>query len=420
MKNMKRILVIQLALLVFAGSAAAQNLPSKWKMMKATRNSFEMLWEADSSHIAATECGEGYVDAPKCENMKDGDLWTFHFPVRGLEAGSYFEFDIMLGSKPASPKYYEVEYLDGNVWKNAGEVKCTGGSSESSDIMRTFRLENAVGDGEVLVRLRVKGDEICRKEALGDADADSHVKLMPYGYIGAYARVAGTTRPRDTTKVGYLGNSFTFVNSGDFILKELAWAEGHYLDMHVNSYPGASFRSHFSLEGSLDVISEGDYDWFILQDQSQQAGKYGRDSLKAIMDYTKSIASLIRYFSPEVRILYEHTWAYSEGNYGGFGSFNDFDRYSTAGADMLSSAIKAEKSPIAAAFAIVRSERADIEIYSTDFQHPAAYGAYLKACCNYLSIFGEPFTGSDANFALNPEICAYLRSVAERCCLTAK
>ena len=413
MKKSTAILILSALLLCIA--AEAQNLPSKWKMSKATKNSFEMLWEADNSHIGATECGEGYLDAPKCEGMTDGDVWTFHFPVKGLDAGSYFEFDIRLGALEASPKYFVVEYLDGKRWKDAGIVKCVGGSNEPATIIKTLHLKKAIKDGEVLVRLRVLGDRKCKKDI--GPDSDSHVKLMPYGYIGAYATPAGSVAPLDTVKVGYLGNSFTFVNSADFILKELAWNEGHFLDMRVNTYPGAYFRSHLGLEGSLDVISEGGYDWVILQDQSAQAARYGRDADKSTMDFTKTIAKVIRYFAPDTRLLYEQTWAYSQSNYGGFGSFESFDENSTKGAAALADAINAEVSPIAQAFAIVRAERPDIEIYSTDDHHPAAYGAYLKACCNYLMMFGSPFKSDKADFALDPATCAYLRDVAQRTCL---
>ena len=410
---MKRTLLATLAILLIGLGAQAQNLPSKWKLSKATKNSFEMLWEADNSHINATECGEGYLEAPKCEGLSDSDVWTFHFPVKDLKAGSYFEFDIMLGSRESSPKYYALEYKDGKKWMDAGTVKCVGGSNEPATIIKTLRLSKAIKDGEVLVRLRVLGNEKCK----GKADGDSHVKLMPYGYIGGYATVAGDKAPKDTTKIGYLGNSFTFVNSADFILKEIAWNEGHYLDMHVNTYPGAYFRSHLGLEGSMDVISEGGYDWVILQDQSSQAAKYGKEPDRLTMEYTKTIAKVIHYFSPKAQLLYEQTWAYSKSDYSGFGSFEAFDENATRGAEALASAVKAGISPIAQAFAIVRAERPDIEIYSTDYHHPAAYGAYLKACCNYLCIFHEPFTSDRANFALDPAICEYLRGVAVRCCL---
>lgn len=391
-----------------------QTQESKWKLTKSNGSSFEQLWEKDSSHIGATECGEGYLSAPKRENMVVGDSWIWHFPASGLKKGDYFEFDFVLGSMEASPKYFVLEYREGGKWKRQARIKCIGGANEPTPIIQTIRISKPERSGELLVRLRADSNEPCRK---GDTDSkkrDSRLKLMPYGYIAGYACNLGSSTPKDTVKIGYLGNSFTFVNAADFILKQLAWCEGHYLDMHVSTYPGARFKSHFTLEQSMDVISEGGYDWFILQDQSTQAARHGRDSTQDILDYTKSISSLIRYFSPDAKILLEQTWAFSKDDFGGFGSFENFDVCSTIGVRRLSKAARAEISPIAQAFAIVREERPDIDIYSTDYHHPAAYGAYLKACVNYLCIFKEPFSSEKANFALDSDTCAYLRSVAQR------
>lgn len=395
--------------------AQAQNpaRPSKWKMQKATDNSFEILFERDRTHIGATECGEAYVEAPKCEGLTEGDCWIFHFPVEKLPAGGHLEFDFLLGSKPGSPRYFALEYLDGGEWKYKDTVKCLGVDNEPADIIQTIRFSHDV-TGEALVRLRAVGGERCDGTPLDvESAADSHLKLMPYGCIGGYSEFPAGA-PKDTVRVGYLGNSFTYVNAAEYILKHLAWYEGHFLDMNVNTYPGATFKYHISLDGSLDVLAEGGYDWFLLQDQSTQAARYGRDSTELIMEYTKSMSHLIRHFSPKVKILLEQTWAFKQDDYGSFGSYEYFDQCSTVGAGKLSKAISATVSPIAKAFAIVRDERPDIEIYSTDDHHPAAYGAYLKACVNYLIMFGQPFTSDKANFALDPATCAYLKNVAER------
>lgn len=40
--------------------------------------------------------------------------------------------------------------------------------------------------------------------------------------------------------------------------------------------------------------------------------------------------------------------------------------------------------------------------------------AYLKACVNYLVLFGERFGADPADCGLNPDKAAYLRSVAEQ------
>lgn len=425
---------LALVLLLSGQTGWAQD-QSKWKLTKGNHSSFEELWAADSCHIAANECGEAYFDAPVCKDLKEGDCWILHVPVserfapagkplrggltalgrkpaRGLRPSAgrrvvrYFvEFDLMLGNMIDTTKRFAVEYLDGRKWRTHSEIKCVGGTNEPIAIIETIPFRKKPAGGEAIIRLRALDSNPCQ------------LKIMPYGYIGAYAAVRETATLQDTLKVAYLGNSFTYVNCGDFILKELAWYEGLFLDMHVSTYPGASFRSHLGLEGSLDVLSEGGYDWLILQDQSQQAAKYGRDAKADILNYTKSVSSVARYFSPDTQILYEQTWSYEKDEYGGFGSHEYFDECSALGAQKISEAVGAVTSPIAVAWAIVRAERPDIVIYSTDDHHPADYGAYLKACVNYLQMTGRKFTSDRANFALDPAICAYLRSVAERVCL---
>ena len=396
----------------------AQSYPSKWKLTKVNGTSFEQLWAADRHHIKATECGDAWLDAPKCEGLGEGDSWTFHYPVKDIPAGTFVEFDFALGTSAGSPRYIAVEYLDGRKWVAKDTVKCIGGPNEPSSIIQTIRFSKAVkGEGELLVRLRPVGDEVCTYDTSVPRDSlDSHLKLMPYGYVSGYANILGTDGPKDTVRVGYLGNSFTYVNATDFMLKELAWNEGHFLDISLNAYPGASFKTHLRLTGSLDVLHGEGYEWFFVQDQSQQAAYYGRESRNDILDNNRSLAKIIRHGSPDVKIVYEETWAYSKDNFGGFGSFEYFDACADDGAARLAEEINATVSPIAQAFSIVRKERPDINLYSDDDHHQSAYGAYLKASVNCVKMFG-PFTSDKANFALDAEKCAYLRQVAERAVL---
>lgn len=417
---MKKALTLTLGLLWLSVQILpAQGKASKWLLTKTNNSSFEKQWAADSKHIKSTQGGgEAWLEAPKCQDLREGDCLTFHIPAGKADKGSYVELDFALGALAGSPANWAVEYFDAGKWQLKDTFNCVGGPNEPATVLETFRLDRKPRGKEILVRLRVIGNKACNGKELGSTDDDSHVKLMPYGYIGAYARVLGTESPVDTVRVGYLGNSFTFVNSGDYALKEIAWYEGHYLDMESSTYPGARFRSHIGLKGSMDVISKGGYEWFILQDQSTQAARFGRDATENIISYSKSIAQLIKYFSPDVKVVLEQTWAFSADDYGSFGSYEEFDRCSTTGAAKLSEAIastgvaKSVVSPIALAFARVRAERPEIELYSTDNHHPAAYGAYLKACVNYVTIFGKPILSDKADFGLDPEICSYLRGIA--------
>ena len=75
-------------------------------------------------------------------------------------------------------------------------------------------------------------------------------------------------------------------------------------------------------------------------------------------------------------------------------------------------------SPIGKAFALARSGYGFDSAYNwllyTDNYHPHRYGAYLKACVNYLLLFGEPFGSHPADCDVPPEIAARLRAAAEK------
>lgn len=442
---MKRIIAIVLTFCAFVCSA--QTLPSKWKVTRTSAKNYCESWTGPKHMVPATECGTAYLtvlrkdggnDAglrysiykeqmPRVEGLTEGNCMMIVIPAGKGKIGPYVEMDLMLGSRPDSPKYFLVEYFDKGEWKvsqaalrTAKEdpsirynVKCSGRDNEPANVLQTIRFSKPV-KGDVKIRLRVVGNISCSGKPLSGDAPDSGVRMLSYGYIGGYVADFGAWIPKDTLKVGWVGNSFTFVNAADFILKNLAWNEGHYLDFRISVYPGARFRNHLILGNSLDVVTEGGYDYVILQDQSQQAARYGRDSTATIKEHTQTLSSVFRYFSPDCKFIYEQTWAFEKDEYGGFGSFEEFDKCADKGAEALAKLILGEVSPIAQAFAVVRAERPDINLYSTDYHHPADFGAYLKACVNYLVMFKTPFGDNPADFALNPEVTAYLRSVAER------
>ncbi|MBQ0024386.1 MAG: hypothetical protein KBT00_01495 [Bacteroidales bacterium] len=444
---MKRFILITFLALTAISASAEDALPAKWKLTKSSAQKFEAAWLADGHKASSTECGSVYMTVtqarknrgnelkhsiyksqmPRVEGLLEGDCLVFVIPAGEKAVGPYVELDLMIGSRPDAPRYYAVEYFDRGKWRQSlsglrtapedsrirYNVKFSGRDNEPADILQTLRFSKPV-KGDVQIRLRAVGDIACSGKKLAAGSEDSGVRLLSYGYISGYVADYGAAAPKDTTKVLWLGNSFTFVNAADFMLKELAWNEGHYLDMWVSTYPGARFRNHLALGTSLDAITEGGFDFAILQDQSQQAARYGRDSTASIKEHTKTLSSVIRYFSPDCKFVYEQTWAFAADDFGGFGSFEEFDRCADKGAAVLAEVAEGKVSPIAKAFAIIRAERPDIDPYSTDFHHPADYGAYVKACVDYLVMFHEPFGDNPATFALDPAIAAYLRSVAER------
>lgn len=224
----------------------------------------------------------------------------------------------------------------------------------------------------------------------------------------------------DTIRVLCLGNSFTYFYDSHEKLVAIAASQNHTILMKATYVGGYTFNRHLhdlkSIQSIEDALYVGPYDCVFLQEQSQAFARYGANprQYKLEKQDTKELVARVREHSPKARIWLEQTWSYSGGNYGTFGSFEQFDKMLKKGTAALAKSTKTQVSPIGEAFIRVRAERPDINLYEPDCKHQSAAGTYLKSCINYLLIYRTPFVGEVDNGTLDPAIAAYLRQVAEQ------
>lgn len=220
----------------------------------------------------------------------------------------------------------------------------------------------------------------------------------------------------DTTKVLLIGNSFTYCNDSWDMLYEIAKSEGHAMNIIHATKGGYSFADHLKDDQTTQAILKGDYDFAILQDQSQTPAKYALDP-KGNYGYRNNFITMtnrIFGWSPYAKIVVEQTWAYIGDKFGGFQSMTEFDNYLENGARLYAEVIRGLVSPVGSAFAIARSERPDINLYADDNIHPSKEGTYLKSCVNYLTIFGGKFSAFATSCDIDPEVAKYLRTAAKK------
>ena len=340
-------------------------------------------------------------------SVKEGDWFEFCFRTGKLPRGAVVDFGLTLAvSAKGAPERWICEVYDGKAWRSDdGPVSFTlkwfkGGNP--STYLHSFTLSNAI---RKKVRVRVRSLD-------SSTNPEAKVYFATIPWVSAYMAVS-TLPVRDRTSMVLLGNSFTYFGGTYYALREIARSQGHTLDMTLNLKGGQSLGQHLKLAKSQEAISlRAPYDVALLQNSSVSAAEYSSDTLgkASILADAVTMAERVREHSPTVRIVLERTWAYANKDYRGFGSYEAFDAALQDGAERISAAMGAELSPIGRAFILGRER--GLHLYWKDRFHQSFAGAYLKACVNYLLLFGEPFTAGVSDYTLDPDTAALCRQIA--------
>lgn len=339
--------------------------------------------------------------------IRPGDALLLRAPVKNLASGTDVSAMICIGHKTAGEKSkWVAEYWDEEMWN---EIRTFTTCNDTLDFnfstfICDFTLKKDVVNDYVKVRFRLVS---------GQENAVNFVAASPW--TGAALEInSGCPAITDTKKILILGNSFTHYWGSPFVLKQLARSQGHKLDMRVHTEPGVSLKEHstdFTL--SRDAINEGGYDFAILQEQSVTHAKYADKVNTTALSETNALANAIKAESQTCWIVLENTWAYSEDNYKGYGSYDVFFDKLVAGCTEIAQSVRLEVSPIATAFKRVNDNYPEINCLYTDGHHDSRNGAYLKSCVNYLRLYGGEFNDSPyLGEATSPEIAQTLRTVA--------
>ena len=180
---------------------------------------------------------------PAAEGTRKGDYWLMSVPVQNIKAGTAVDLWFPFIAEPADDRYaFAFEYLDGKEWKAvvAGDNKGVNCYSSKSDkwpnfLWHTIRLENAIKSGNLLVRLR-HCDKVVTKSTLYGSGVSTAPKVI----------VLGDQKPKDVTRVLFIGNSYTYYNHYPMMLKEIAWHEGHELECGYYTHGGYTMKQHLA------------------------------------------------------------------------------------------------------------------------------------------------------------------------------
>ena len=202
----------------------------------------------------------------------------------------------------------------------------------------------------------------------------------------AQAQKPVTTTRSCTTRVLFLGNSYTYFNDLPAIVSELAKA-GHQCTVETRMVApgGKTLKDHWESSASREALDSQAWDFVVLQDQSTLGinfyfeGQTRVTSDELFRPYAKLWADEIR--KHHATPVFYLTWArratpedQAALNYA----------YNRA-ANMTHSLV----APVGLAWARVRQTAPTIDLYYRDGSHPSPAGSYLAACAIYAAIFAS-------------------------------
>lgn len=217
----------------------------------------------------------------------------------------------------------------------------------------------------------------------------------------------------------FIGNSYTQTNNLPQMIANAAASTGDTLQFDSNTPGGYTLQNHSSNTTSLSKIAAGNWDYVVLQEQSQLPSFTNADVTNYVFPYARFLDSLIHNKNTCGETVFYMTWGRQNGDASNCAAWPPVCTY--AGMDSLihlryrimADRNKAALSPVGAVWKYLRQQAPLINLYSPDGSHPSVAGTYAAACCFYTVFFRKDPTAITFNTTLTPTDAATIRNAAK-------
>lgn len=223
---------------------------------------------------------------------------------------------------------------------------------------------------------------------------------------------------QDTISALFLGNSYTNYNNLPNLVQNLAAADGNLFTHDSNTPGGYTLEAHSSNTTTLNKIAASDWNYVILQGQSQRSSFPPAQVATEVEPYASLLNDFIKANNACTETLFYMTWGRQNGDASNCANYAPLCTYAGMQARVKSSYLLyahdngAAVSPVGAAWKQVRNAYPSINLYTADQSHPSLAGSYLAACVFYSSMFRVPATGNSYINTLDSVVAANLQTIA--------
>ncbi len=191
----------------------------------------------------------------------------------------------------------------------------------------------------------------------------------------------------------FVGNSYTYVNDLPKMIADIASSTGDSVYYDSNTPGGYTLQLHSTNSTSLSKIATGNWDYVILQEQSQLPSFPPGQVQTDVFPYARMLDSLVNSASPCGETVFYMTWGRKNGdasncvNWPPVCTYSGMDSLLNLRYSMMADSNSAFLSPVGKVWNYIRQNYPLIELYQTDESHPAVAGSYAAACTFYSVLF---------------------------------
>ena len=201
-------------------------------------------------------------------------------------------------------------------------------------------------------------------------------------------------------EVLFIGNSYTYVNDLPNLVKQIALSFGDTL-IHDSSTPGgANFNGHSSSAQTLTKINQQQWDYVVLQAQSQEPAFSPFQVSGQTYPYAEQLVDMIGNNFSCTEPIFFMTWGRKYGDQQNCQNYPPICTYQGMQQRLRESYLEMAFTNSATCAPLGMSWKKSIDIdstlnlYTADNSHPSIYGSYLAACTFYATIFKKSAVGS--------------------------
>jgi hypothetical protein len=187
-----------------------------------------------------------------------------------------------------------------------------------------------------------------------------------------------------TTRVLFIGNSYTYSNDLPGMFTQLAASMGETVQTGMVAPGGYTFQGHTTYAATQTAIAQGDWDFVVFQEQSQRPAFPPTQVAVEVYPYATQLAQQVRAANPCTEVVYLMTWGRENGDAANCPNYPPLCTYEGMQQRLYESYVEmaaqnnAWCAPAGEVWRMHRNDFPTTGLY-TDGSHPNVLGSYIAA-----------------------------------------